>query len=54
MILRIFSSSRKIKEYQEKAKAKNALLDSAFLVSDFLDRVCVVNFSKQALMRVCF
>ncbi|ECQ1907326.1 hypothetical protein FZ430_06450, partial [Campylobacter coli] len=46
MILRIFSSSRKIKEYQEKAKAKNALLDSAFLVSDFLDRVCVVNSFK--------
>ncbi|EAL6390608.1 hypothetical protein DSV40_05870, partial [Campylobacter coli] len=46
MILRIFSSSRKIKEYQEKAKTKNALLDSAFLVSDFLDRVCVVNSFK--------
>ncbi|EKN7592992.1 PD-(D/E)XK nuclease family protein [Campylobacter coli] len=46
MILRIFSSSRKIKEYQEKAKAKNALLDSAFLVSDFLDRVCVINSFK--------
>lgn len=53
MILRIFSSSRKIKEYQEKAKAKNALLDSAFLVSDFLDRVCVHPL-KQALMRACF
>ncbi|EDI8378340.1 PD-(D/E)XK nuclease family protein [Campylobacter coli] len=46
MILRIFSSSRKIKEYQEKAKTENALLDSAFLVSDFLDRVCVVNSFK--------
>jgi len=42
MKLRVFSSRRKIKEYFQKSKSKNSLLDKAMGVSEFLDNVCLL------------
>ncbi|EJB6126186.1 hypothetical protein MSV83_000896, partial [Campylobacter jejuni] len=46
MKLRIFSSSRQIREYYNQKKRKNALLDSAIHIGEFLDKVCLSNFYK--------
>ncbi|MPV80360.1 PD-(D/E)XK nuclease family protein [Campylobacter hepaticus] len=46
MKLRIFSSSRQIREYYNQNKQNNALLDHAINISDFLDKVCLSNFHK--------
>ena len=46
MKLRIYSSSRKIKQYYEKSKQKNGLLDFAINISDFLDNVCLMEKNK--------
>lgn len=46
MKLRVFSSTRKIKEYYDKCRAENALLDSAINIGDFLERVCLVKAHK--------
>lgn len=45
MKLRIFSSSRQIREYYNQ-KQQNALLDSAIHIGEFLDKVCLSNFHK--------
>ncbi|EOH6882832.1 hypothetical protein ACMC0X_001588, partial [Campylobacter jejuni] len=44
MKLRIFSSSRQIREYYNQKKQQNALLDSAIHIGEFLDKVCLSNF----------
>ena len=46
MKLRIFSSSRQIREYYNQKKQQNALLDSAIHIGEFLDKVCLSNFHK--------
>ncbi|MBM0637461.1 PD-(D/E)XK nuclease family protein [Campylobacter sp. VicNov18] len=46
MKLRIFSSSRQIKEYFNQNKSNNTLLDSAINISEFLDKVCLSNLAK--------
>ncbi|ELY6806662.1 hypothetical protein SNS52_001336, partial [Campylobacter jejuni] len=46
MKLRIFSSSRQIREYYNQKKQQNSLLDSAIHIGEFLDKVCLSNFHK--------
>lgn len=42
MKLYIFSSSRKIREYYEKCKSSNALINQAIGVAEFLEKICFV------------
>lgn len=44
MKLRIFSSSRQIREYYNHQATHNALLDRAMHISEFLDEVCLSEF----------
>ncbi|WP_348518750.1 PD-(D/E)XK nuclease family protein [Campylobacter sp. CCS1377] len=46
MKLNIFSSTRQIKEYYRQNKNANSLLDPVLHISDFLDRVCLLNTHK--------
>lgn len=46
MKLRIFSSTRKIKEYYDSYKSENILIDPAINVGDFLEKICLVDSYK--------